>query len=112
MTSWARDIVTPSFASASACLRLAGVIRLAAPSSSFSPQRPQLESSFMALRKSASVAIFGRALFRVRRFIGSSCHGFQEITTFALVPEFPSSASRGMVLLDLTILGRLYGRLG
>jgi len=48
-------------ASANACFRLAGVIRLAAPSSSCSPQRPQFESSFIARRKSASVAIVGRA---------------------------------------------------
>ena len=48
-------------ASANACFRLAGVIRLAAPSSSCSPHRPQFESSFMARRKSASVEIVGRA---------------------------------------------------
>jgi hypothetical protein len=37
------------------------VIKLAAPSSSISPQRPQFESSFIARRKSASVTIAGRA---------------------------------------------------
>ena len=60
-TSCASETARPSRASANACFRLAGVIRLAAPSSSSSPQRPQFESSFIARRKSASVAIVGRA---------------------------------------------------
>src|SRR5262249_32026995 len=36
---------TPSFTSASASLRLAGVIRLSVPSSSSFPQRPQFDNS-------------------------------------------------------------------
>src|SRR5512145_493666 len=41
----ASDTATPSFTSAAACARFAGVIRLSVPSSSSLPQRPQLESS-------------------------------------------------------------------
>src|SRR5579872_478713 len=53
-------MVTPSLAKAKACFLFAGVIRLAAPSSSSAPHRPELESSFMARRKSSSFAIVGR----------------------------------------------------
>src|SRR3982074_2596927 len=38
------DTGTPSFTSANAALRLAGVIRLSVPSSSSFPQRPQFDS--------------------------------------------------------------------
>jgi hypothetical protein len=41
--------VKPSFASAAACLRLAGVIRFRVPSSLSLPQRPQLESGLPTL---------------------------------------------------------------
>ena len=41
----ASDTATPSFTSAAACARFAGVTRLSVPSSSSLPQRPQLESS-------------------------------------------------------------------
>ena len=41
----ASDTVTPSFTSAAACARLAGVIRLSVPSSSSLPHRPQLDNS-------------------------------------------------------------------
>jgi len=52
----ARDTVTPSFTSAAACFRFAGVIRLRVPSSSSFPHRPQFESSvchrsYSALRR-------------------------------------------------------------
>src|SRR6185436_12099718 len=40
------DTGTPSFTSANAALRLAGVIRLSVPSSSSFPQRPQFDNSF------------------------------------------------------------------
>src|SRR6202158_752105 len=40
-----RDTANPSFTSAAACLRFAGVMRLRVPISSFGPQRPQFESS-------------------------------------------------------------------
>src|SRR3981189_2430990 len=39
------DTGTPSFTSANAALRLAGVIRLSVPSSSSFPQRPQFDNS-------------------------------------------------------------------
>src|SRR3984893_14678166 len=39
------DTGTPSFTSADAALRLAGVIRLSVPSSSSFPQRPQFDNS-------------------------------------------------------------------
>src|SRR6266699_764914 len=39
------DTGTPSFTSANAALRLAGVIRLSVPSSSSRPQRPQFDNS-------------------------------------------------------------------
>src|SRR5436853_7582775 len=45
LSSEAREIEIPSFTSATASLRLAGVIRLRVPSSSSFPQRPQLDSS-------------------------------------------------------------------
>src|SRR5678816_431312 len=41
----ASETATPSFTSAAACGRFAGVIKLSVPSSSSLPQRPQLESS-------------------------------------------------------------------
>src|SRR5262245_6104344 len=53
--SWASEIARPSRTSAAAALRLAGVIRFAAPSSSSWPQRPQLDSSVNARWKSCSV---------------------------------------------------------
>src|SRR5260370_23074070 len=40
-----KDTGTPSFTRANAALRLAGVIRLSVPSSSFFPQRPQFDNS-------------------------------------------------------------------
>src|SRR5215469_9502526 len=40
-----RDTGSPSFTSANAALRLAGVIRLSVPSSSSFPQRPQFDNS-------------------------------------------------------------------
>src|SRR4051812_2513411 len=45
LTSPASETLTPSFTRAAACLRLAGVIRLLAPTWSSLPQRPQFESS-------------------------------------------------------------------
>src|SRR5215510_6963774 len=39
------EIEMPSFTSAAACLRLAGVMRLSVPSSSSFPHRPQLDNS-------------------------------------------------------------------
>src|SRR5438874_8899534 len=48
----------PSFTSAAACLRLAGVIKFAAPSSSSCPHRPQFDRSFIAWWNSASVVVF------------------------------------------------------
>src|SRR5262245_1762797 len=51
----ASETVTPSFTSAAACARLAGVTRLSVPSSSSLPQRPQLESSVCQRSYSAFV---------------------------------------------------------
>ena len=51
------DTDTPSFTSAAACLRFAGVIRLSAPISSSLPQRPQFERSFFQRAYSASVTV-------------------------------------------------------
>src|SRR5712691_4339148 len=55
LASRASDTENPSLASASACLRLAGVIRFRVPSSSSLPQRPQLESSVCQRTYSACV---------------------------------------------------------
>src|SRR5215510_14732577 len=52
----AREIETPSFTSAAACLRLAGVMRLRVPSSSSFPHRPQLDNSVCQRSYSAFVA--------------------------------------------------------
>src|SRR5262245_12090169 len=51
----ASDTEKPSFTRAAACFRLAGVIRLSAPISSFGPHRPQFESSFCQRSNSAWV---------------------------------------------------------
>src|SRR5579863_6253611 len=55
LASRARETVKPSLASASACLRLAGVIRFRVPNSSSLPQRPQFESSVCQRAYSACV---------------------------------------------------------
>src|SRR6266568_8926600 len=49
------DTGTPSFTSANAALRLAGVIRLSVPSSSSFPQRPQFDSSVCQASNCASL---------------------------------------------------------
>src|SRR5438552_5737928 len=53
LASRASDTENPSFTSAAACLRLAGVTRLSVPNSSSLPQRPQLESLVCQLWYSA-----------------------------------------------------------
>src|ERR1700682_6026701 len=58
--SCAIETASPSFTSAAACFRLAGVMKFAAPSSSSLPQRPQFDSSFVARMKSSSVVIVFR----------------------------------------------------
>src|SRR5438105_2948452 len=49
------DTGTPSFTSANAALRLAGVIRLSVPSSSSFPQRPQFDNSVCQASNCASL---------------------------------------------------------
>src|SRR5579883_2372533 len=49
------DTGTPSFTSANAALRLAGVIRLSVPSSSSFPQRPQFDNSVCHASNCASL---------------------------------------------------------
>src|SRR5262249_44699342 len=49
------DTGTPSFTSANAAMRLAGVIRLSVPSSSSFPQRPQFDSSVCQASNCASL---------------------------------------------------------
>ena len=44
ISGWPSETTVPVFINAAACLRLAGVIRLTAPSWSSLPQRPQFES--------------------------------------------------------------------
>src|SRR5262252_7310042 len=50
-----KDTGTPSFTSANAAWRLAGVIRLSVPSSSSFPQRPQFDSSVCQASNCASL---------------------------------------------------------
>src|SRR6516225_9027623 len=50
-----RDTGTPSFTSANAAWRLAGVIRLSVPSSSSLPQRPQFDNSVCQASNCASL---------------------------------------------------------
>ena len=54
--SWPSETVAPVSGSASASRRFAGVMRLAAPSVSSAPQRPQLESSVIHRSNCSRVA--------------------------------------------------------
>src|SRR5947209_10325366 len=55
MYSWTETPAPPSFTSANADLRLAGVFRLSVPSSSSFPQRPQFDNSVCQASNCASL---------------------------------------------------------
>src|SRR5262245_22244917 len=73
LKSWAIDTDIPSLTSAAACLRFAAVIKLAVPSRSSFPQRPQLLFAWNSASNSAAVmvGVRGTILLGVCAAIGS-----------------------------------------